>query len=87
MIIFIILMMLTSWYLWHRRNGAFLVLDVSRNPKLGKIFITTSIALLITSVMGIIILFMNNKYANLVTLILGSVIISVFAVLISQNNQ
>ncbi|RVU71280.1 hypothetical protein EJK17_03565 [Lactobacillus xujianguonis] len=86
MIIFILLLMLTAWYLWHRRGGHFLIYDVGGNPRLGTIFKWTSIALLVVSLLGIVILFMANKYANLITLILGSLTILIFSLLINQNN-
>ena len=47
MIIFIFLLLLTSWYLWHRRNGHFLIFDVGGDPRLSNILKWTSIALLI----------------------------------------
>lgn len=87
MIIFIILLMLTSWYLWHRRSGHFLIYDVGGDPRLGTIFKWTSVALLVESVVGILLLFLADKYANLITLILGSVTILIFSLLINKKNE
>lgn len=86
MTIFIIILVLTAWYLWHRRGGHFLIYDVGGNPKLAGIFKWTSIALLVDSVIGILILFLGNTYLNLVTLILGSLTILIFNLLINQKN-
>ena len=83
MIIFIFLLLLTSWYLWHRRNGHFLIFDVGGDPRLSNILKWTSIALLIES----IILFMGNKYLNLITLFLASLTILVFGLSITGNKE
>lgn len=87
MSIFILVLLLTSWYMWHRRNGSFLIYDVGGNPELSRILKITSIALLIESLIGIIILFFSNKYLNLITLILGSLTILIFSLLINQKNE
>ncbi|GAA3628438.1 hypothetical protein GCM10022297_03720 [Lactobacillus hamsteri] len=87
MSIFIIVMILTAWYLWHRRGGTFLIYDVGGDPRLATILKWTSIALIIESVIGIIILFFTNKYLNLITLILGSLTILIFSLLINQKNE
>ena len=80
MIIFIACLLLTAWYLWHRRNGAFLVFDVSSSPELHSLMTICSWTLLAISVLGIVLLFFD-------TLFLGSATIFIFALLLSQNNQ
>ena len=87
MIIFILLLLLTSWYMWHRRNGHFLIYDVGGDPRLSNVLKWTSIALLIESVIGIFILFMGNKYLNLITLLLASLTILTFSLLITNNKR
>ncbi len=87
MICFILALMLTAWYLWHRRNGAFLVFDVSGNPELHQILTVTAVALVAISVLGIFLLFSGNKYLNLITLFLGSGAILIFALIISKNKH
>ena len=67
MIIFILLLLLTSWYMWHRRNGHFLIYDIGGDPRLSNILKWTSVALLAESILGIILLFMGNKYCLLYT--------------------
>ena len=74
MIIFIFLLLLTSWYLWHRRNGHFLIFDVGGDPRLSNILKWTSIAL-------------GNKYLNLITLFLASLTILVFGLSITGNKE
>lgn len=87
MAIFILVLLLTSWYLWHRRNGQFLIYDIGGNPRLASILKVTSIALLLESILGIFILFASNKYLNLITLILGCATILIFGLLINQNDE
>lgn len=87
MIIFILLLLLTSWYMWHRRNGHFLIYDVGGDPRMANILKWTSIALLIESVIGIFILFAGNKYLNLITLFLASLTILVFSLSITNNKR
>lgn len=87
MIIFILLLLLTSWYMWHRRNGHFLIYDIGGNPRLSNILKWTSVALLAESILGIILLFMGNKYLNLITLFLASLTILAFGLSITQNKE
>lgn len=87
MIIFILLLLLTSWYMWHRRNGHFLIYDIGGDPRLSNILKWTSVALLAESVLGIILLFMGNKYLNLITLFLASLTILAFGLSITQNKE
>lgn len=87
MIIFILLLLLTSWYLWHRRNGHFLIYDIGGDPRLSNILKWTSVALLAESILGIILLFMGNKYLNLITLFLASLTILAFGLSITQNKE
>ena len=87
MIIFILLLLLTSWYMWHRRNGHFLIYDIGGDPRLSNILKWTSVALLAESILGIILLFMVNKYLNLITLFLASLTILAFGLSITQNKE
>ena len=87
MIVFIFLLLLTAWYMWHRRNGHFLIFDVGGDPRMANVLKWNSIALLVESVIGIIILFMGNKYLNLITLFLASLTILVFGLLITNNKE
>lgn len=87
MIIFILLLLLTSWYMWHRRNGHFLIYDIGGDPRLSNILKWTSVALLAESILGIILLFMGNKYLNLITLFLASLTILTFGLSITQNKK
>lgn len=87
MIIFILLLLLTSWYMWHRRNGHFLIYDIGGDPRLSNILKWTSVTLLAESILGIILLFMDNKYLNLITLFLASLTILAFGLSITQNKE
>lgn len=87
MIIFILLLLLTSWYMWHRRNGHFLIYDIGGDPRLSNILKWTSVALLAESILGIILLFMGNRYLNLITLFLASLTILAFGLSITQNKE
>ena len=87
MIIFILLLVLTSWYMWHRRKGHFLIYDIGGDPRLSNILKWTSVALLAESILGIILLFMGNKYLNLITLFLASLTILAFGLSITQNKE
>lgn len=87
MLIFIVVLLLTAWYMWHRRNGYFMIYDVGGDPRLGKILKITAIALFVESILGIILLFLNNKYLNLITIALGSLTILIFSLLINQKNE
>lgn len=87
MIVFILLLLLTSWYMWHRRNGHFLIYDIGGDPRLSTILKWTSIALLAESILGIILLFMGNKYLNLITLFLASLTILTFGLSITQKKE
>lgn len=87
MIIFILLLLLTSWYMWHRRNGHFLIYDIGGDPRLSTILKWTSIALLAESILGIVLLFMGNKYLNLITLFLASLTILTFGLSITQKTK
>ncbi|WP_297950355.1 hypothetical protein [uncultured Lactobacillus sp.] len=87
MIFFILLLLLTSWYMWHRRNGHFLIYDIGGDPRLSTILKWTSIALLAESILGIVLLFMGNKYLNLITLFLASLTILTFGLSITQKTK
>lgn len=87
MIVFIFVLLLTAWYMWHRRKGQFLIYDIGANPRLASILKWTSIALVIESVLGLVILFSANKYFNLITIILASLTILIFGLLITQNHE
>src|SRR5699024_12354002 len=87
MIIFILLLLLTSWYMWHRRNGHFLIYDIGGDPRLSNILKWTSVALLAESILGIILLFMCNIYLNLFTFFLSTFTILDFGFLFNHNNE
>ena len=73
--------------MWHRRNGHFLIYDIGGDPRLSNILKWTSVALLAESILGIILLFMGNKYLNLITLFLALLTILAFGLSITQNKE
>lgn len=87
MLIFILVLLLTSWYMWHRRNGHFIIYDVGSDPRLAMVLKVTSISLFLESLLGIVLLFVANKYLNLITLALGSLTILIFGLLINKKND
>lgn len=86
MIIFIALLLLVAWYMWIRKSGHFLIYDVGARPELAKILSYTSISLIIVSALGIFILFLGNKYLNLITISLACLVILIFGILFNQKN-
>jgi hypothetical protein len=87
MLIYILLLMLTSWFMWHRRNGQFIIYDVGSNPFLGKVLKTTSIALMLEAVLGLLLLFLAGRYYNLITLFLSCLTLLIFGLLINANKN
>lgn len=88
MLLFIFVLLLTAAYLrWSVRHGQFLVFNFNHDPKLNRLFTVTSIALLIISIIGIIILFTLNKNFNFITLILATLTISIFSISFSKYNK
>lgn len=86
MIIYILLLLLTAWYMWHRRSGQFLVYDVGSHPELAKILKWTSLALTCESILGIVLVALGNKYLNLITIALSCLTLLIFSLLFNQNN-
>jgi uncharacterized membrane protein YfcA len=85
--IFIIVLLFTSYYMWHNRNDHFLIYNTDNNPKFTIILTWTSIALLFESILGVLLLFLTNKYMNLITLLLSTLTILIFSLLINQKND
>lgn len=87
MLIFILVMLITAFYIWKRRKSKFLVFDATFNLPMQRLMTTVSICLVLTSIIGVIILFFNNKYLNLITLVLGSIIMLIFGLAITKINE
>ncbi|MDN6028936.1 MAG: hypothetical protein ACTIAG_00735 [Lactobacillus sp.] len=84
MLVFIILLFLTAIYLWRRRNGAFLIYDVGNTPKMNRLLTQSAISLAINGVIGLLILFLAPKFANLLTLGLASILILIFSLRLTK---
>lgn len=85
MLVYIFLLLLTAWYMWHRRSGAFLTYDVGSNPHLERVLTVTAICLLLEAILGIFLLFLTSRYFNLITLILSCLTLLFFGLVINQN--
>ncbi len=84
MLVFIVLLFLTATYLWRRRDGAFLIYDVGNTPKMSHLLTQSAISLAINGVIGLLILFLAPKFANLFTLGLASVLILIFSLRLTK---
>ncbi|MDF7638786.1 hypothetical protein PT285_05170 [Lactobacillus sp. ESL0791] len=85
--IFIFLLLLTSYYMWHHRNDHFLIYNIQTTHNFSIILIWTATALFLEAVMGFFLLFLFNKYVNLITLFVSVVTILIFTLIINQNNK
>lgn len=69
------------------KRSFFLIYNTDNNPKFTIILTWTSIALLFESILGVLLLFLTNKYMNLITLLLSTLTILIFSLLINQKND
>ena len=86
-ILYLVVLLLTAFYLWHNRDRHFLVFSSKSNTNFRPIMSWTAIILLLECIIGIIILFQSNKYLNLVTILLSSITILIFSLLINHEND
>lgn len=86
MLVFILLLLATSWYMWHRRRGDFLIYDISGRPELSEVLKWTAIALFLESILGIGLLFSSNRYLNLITIGLACLTLLIFSLLFNEKN-
>lgn len=85
--IFILLLLVTAWYLWQRRNSHFLAFNAQDNPQLSRLMSFTAVSLFAESILGTLILIFGNRYLNLITLVLACATILIFGLLINQKNE
>ncbi|WEV40564.1 hypothetical protein OZX59_01230 [Lactobacillus sp. ESL0681] len=85
--IFLLLLLYLAYYLWHNRNGHFLIFNSQNNPYFTTIMSWTAVLLGIECILGFILLFQANKYLNFITLIISSITILTFSLLINQINE
>ena len=80
MLIFILLVFITAWYLIRSKNkGQFIIFTFIGNRKINTLFSVTSLVLVLTGIVGIIILFTLPKIFNFITLIIAAMAISIFS--------
>lgn len=84
MIIFILLLICLGIFLLRHIEKPFFITKKANLKPLQKLMKITAILLFIVSIIGIILLFFLPAKANLTTLILGSVVVAVFAVMVSR---
>lgn len=86
MLIFILLLLLTAGYMWQKKSSHFIIYDMSTHPELTTVLKYTSITLILESILGVIFLFFNNKYLNLITIAFASLTILIFGLIFSKKN-
>ncbi|KRM98200.1 hypothetical protein FD18_GL001164 [Lactobacillus taiwanensis DSM 21401] len=88
MLIFILLVFITAWYLIKSKNkGQFIIFIFIGNKKINTLFSVTSLVLILTGIIGIIILFTLPKVFNFITLIIAALAISIFSVTFMNLNE
>lgn len=88
MLIFILLVFITAWYLIKSKNkGQFIIFTFIGNKKINTLFSVTSLVLILTGIIGILILFTLPKVFNFITLIIAALAISIFSVTFMNLNE
>ena len=88
MLIFILLVFITAWYLIRSKNkGQFIICTFIGNRKINTLFSVTSLVLVLTGIIGIIILFTLPKIFNFITLIIAAMAISIFSFTFMNLNE
>lgn len=88
MLIFILLVFITAWYLIRSKNkGQFIIFTFIGNKKINRLFSITSLVLILTGFIGIIILFTLPKIFNFITLIIAAMALSIFSFTFMNLNE
>ncbi len=88
MLIFILLVFSTAWYLSRSKNkGQFIIFTFIGNKKINMLFSITSLVLILTGFIGIIILFTLPKIFNFITLIIAAMALSIFSFTFMNLNE
>lgn len=85
--IYLLILLITSLYLWHCQDGQFLIYNSKGTNNFKTIMRWTAILLFIETILGIFLLLQRNRYLNLITLIFSSLTILIFSLLINQKNE
>ena len=86
-IIYLAVLLLTAYYLWHNRKTHFLIYNSKNIANFSSIMTGTAILLFIESLIGIFLAFQSNEYLNLITLALSTVTILIFSLLLNQKDD
>ena len=86
-IIYLAILLLTAFYLWHNRHSHFLIYDSKNISNFSSIMSWTSIILGLETLLGLVLVFQANKYLNLITLALSSITILIFSLLLNQKGD
>ena len=88
MLIFILLVFITAWYLIRSKNkGQLIIFTFIGNKKINMLFSITSLVLILTGFIGIIILFTLPKIFNFITLIIAAMALSIFSFTFMNLNE
>ncbi|QLL68441.1 hypothetical protein GTO82_06140 [Lactobacillus johnsonii] len=88
MLIFILLVFITAWYLIRSKNkGQFIIFTFIGNKKINMLFSITSLVLILIGFIGIIILFTLPKIFNFITLIIAAMALSIFSFTFMNLNE
>ncbi len=88
MLIFILLVFITAWYLIRSKNKEqFIIFTFIGNKKINMLFSITSLVLILTGFIGIIILFTLPKIFNFITLIIAAMALSIFSFTFMNLNE
>ncbi|MDF7672143.1 hypothetical protein PT281_02415 [Lactobacillus sp. ESL0701] len=85
--IYLLILLITSLYLWHCQDKQFLIYNSKSTANFKTIMRWTSILLMIEIILGIFLLLQRSRYLNLVTLIISSLTVLIFSLLINQKNE
>ena len=86
-LIYLAVLLLTAFYLWHNRHSHFLIYNSKNISNFSSLMSWTAIILIIETILGLVIVFQKNKYLNLITLILSSITILIFSLLLNQKDD
>lgn len=87
MLIYLAVLFITAFYFWHNRNTHFLIFNNNNNSNFKSIMTWTAIILILEVILGLFLLLQDNKYLNLITLLISSITILIFSLLINQKNE
>jgi len=84
MAFFIIFLLALAYPLWSHSDKKFLIYSPDENLTLKNVMRYTAILLVFVSVLGIVIAIIGSKQANIITLLLGSLIAAGFSIYLAN---